>query len=199
MQEVAIYILELDDIKANEDKILKELSSFQLMQSKKYKVQEDYLRSIGGFYLINKYTSKNVLRHNKYGKPIKTGEYFNVAHSGKFVVFAKSDVQIGVDIEKIRDFKVGLINYICNEQDAKKIKTKQDFFKVWTLKESLIKCVGTGFAKGSVKDVPIYPIEKRVYLGEDYSSKIELIEDYVLAVCIKGLDDLSLDIEHIKL
>ena len=54
MQEVTIYILELDDIKANEDKILKELSSFQLMQSKKYKVKEDYLRSIGGFYLINK-------------------------------------------------------------------------------------------------------------------------------------------------
>ena len=70
---------------------------------------------------------------------------------------------------------------------------------MWTLKESLIKCVGTGFAKGSVKDVPIYPIEKRVYLGEDYSSKTELIEDYVLAVCIKGLDDLSLDIEYIKL
>jgi len=101
---------------------------------------------------------KNIkIGYNTYGKPsLESGEdfSFNISHSGKWVVIAygKSQAEIGIDIEKICTEQEGLpissftreeqdyINEAVGEQRLKR------FTKIWTLKESYVKYVGTGLS-----------------------------------------------------
>ena len=185
MQKVIVKVLSINDVKKNLSCVLKQLSITQQQDSVQYKLEDDYLRSVAGYYLINKYTSDKDLQFNEFGKPEKDGEFFNLAHSGEYVIFAQFDKPIGVDIEKIRDYKPKLLDYVCNEQDKKQVKTKDDFFVMWTQKESLIKCVGTGLAKGDIKNVPAFPIGKKKYNGKQFFSCCKKVYDYVVSVCVE--------------
>ncbi|MDQ0232877.1 4'-phosphopantetheinyl transferase family protein [Metabacillus malikii] len=90
---------------------------------------------------------------NQYGKPgidLDVPFYFNISHSGDWVVCLFATQDVGVDIEK-RD-KVdldvakrffSLIEYEDLMALQEPIRTKY-FFDLWTLKESYIKCIGTG-------------------------------------------------------
>ncbi len=68
------------------------------------------------------------------GKPfLETREkYFSISHSGEYIVLAFSDVDCGVDIEKIkeRDFKS------ISKRMKFKCGTKEDFYYEWTKYES---------------------------------------------------------------
>ena len=186
MEEIAVKIISIAYVKDKLDYFLHFLTEEQINQSKNFKQQDDFLRSVAGFYFINRYTTNKELQYNAYGKPIKDGEFFNLAHSGDYVIFAQYDKPIGVDIEQIREYKPKLLDYVCNEQDKKKVKTKDDFFVMWTQKESLIKCIGTGLAKGNIKDVPAFPVGKKQYCGKTYNTRFSEYKDYVISVCLLG-------------
>ena len=90
---------------------------------------------------------------NKFRKPELDGRpefYFNLSHSGNWVVCAVDQMPVGVDIEKVKDFDPGIFN-LCltrEEQDLlwrKKISDRRSFFfTLWTLKESYLKALGCG-------------------------------------------------------
>ncbi len=84
------------------------------------------------FVLRKKYgIDKPVILRDKNGKPfIKQNVYFNVSHSNNFVALAFSKNEIGIDIEKIRPIKRGVIK-----------KYNLDL-KTWTIKEAIIKANG---------------------------------------------------------
>ena len=74
--------------------------------------------------------------------------------------------------------------------DAKEIKTKEQFFSRWVLKESLGKCVGTGL-KGRIKEIPSTEGLFN-YMGESFSSKFIKYEDYMVGVCVKGNKEINI-------
>ena len=83
-----------------------------------------------------------------------------------------------------------LTTYIDNLTDAKEIKTKEQFFSRWVLKESLGKCVGTGL-KGRIKEIPSTEGLFN-YMGESFSSKSIKYEDYMVGVCVKKNEEISI-------
>ena len=192
MKEINVKIISITYVKDKLDYFLQFLTEEQINQSKNFKLKDDFLRSVAGFYFINRYTTNKELEYNAYGKPIKEGEFFNLAHSGDYVIFAQYDKPIGVDIEQIREIKPKLLDYVCNEQDKKQVKTKEDFFVMWTQKESLIKCVGTGLAKGNIKDVPAFPVGIKKYYGKTYNTRCLEYKDYVISVCLQ--DEVEFDV-----
>lgn len=125
----------------------------------RYRFFEDRKRSVCGeillYYAIlknNKDDFKNkVFTYNKYGKPYIDSMFFNISHSGEWVIVACSDKEVGVDIEKIQ-MENGVELYFSEEEkkyirNADKEKKANVFTKLWTLKESYLKYVGTGLYK----------------------------------------------------
>ncbi len=88
------------------------------------------------------------------GKPFLLGckdVFFNISHSGVYAVCAFSDKPVGVDIEKKHDFEDELIRYVYLQSEIDHImRSSSDknaaFTDLWTIKESLMKYLGTGIS-----------------------------------------------------
>lgn len=98
----------------------------------------------------------------EHGKPYLQNSsdiFFNLSHSGDYVLCGIADRQIGVDIQKRHDKDVsGVKEKIHNAQDK-----DEDFFLLFSAKEAFCKCTGEGLQrdlshiavdceKGMVKD-----------------------------------------------
>lgn len=189
---INIYLLNIEKIKKNEDYIISFLPKERIEKANKYIKKEDYYLSIGGSYLIEKFVGKGKYFYTEEGKPYKESRHFSLSHSHDYVALALGESAIGLDIEKIRDFKKELIPYIANEEETKTIKTKEDFFLHWCLKESLLKCVGSGI-KNSLKPIPA-KIEIFEFNEDMYSSNAMIYKNYQIALTIKYEEKISLNV-----
>ena len=79
--------------------------------------------------------------------------YFNISHSGEWVVCALSRKEVGVDVEKIRKINFNIARRFFSADEVGHLfslpeKQQLDyFFDLWTLKESYLKTLGTGLTK----------------------------------------------------
>lgn len=114
---------------------------------------------------------------------------FNLSHSGEVVVAAFSDRAVGIDVEQIvpRDFRA--VSSRCfSEEEQKKIASSeaplQEFYRIWTGRESIVKRRGGGAGEvGSVdpkeEDVRSFELSegKLFPVGESGAPQ------YLLSVC----------------
>ena len=168
------------------DENIKELSRYKLEETKKEKAVSMILKNkfIGEYYL------------NESGKPLSKSCYFNISHSKGYVVFIKDDVPVGVDIEKIRPVEDDLIDYISSREEKKYITTDQKFYVIWTNKESLTKCLGTGI-KEKIKDIPSIPINDiKTYKNKTYRSQTVKYKDSVISVTRESTEPFEIKIQE---
>jgi len=92
---------------------------------------------------------------NEHGKPYMETDaplFFNISHSGDFVVCAFSDTEIGVDIERIGKGRLAVAERFFHPEevaclsDAPEGERTELFFRYWSAKESVLKYMGTGLA-----------------------------------------------------
>lgn len=90
------------------------------------------------------------------GKPFIVGVenvFFNISHSGDYVVCAVSDREIGIDIEKRAKARMEVAGRFFHGEEVAQLKMleeyKQDqlFFNYWSVKESFLKYIGTGLTR----------------------------------------------------
>lgn len=134
-------------------------------------------KNISSKDLLDKVLKENNIQdeiiYNDYGKPyLKNNEiYFNISSSYEYTALVISDKEVGVDIEKI-NYKKRIINRICTEEEAKTIKTKDDFTIIWVKKESYVKYLGVGISYG-LKNVNTLKLNNFI---------IKKIDDYYLSI-----------------
>jgi 4'-phosphopantetheinyl transferase len=130
------------------------------------------------------------LQTNSYGKPYIDGNvFFNLSHSGQFVVCAFYKEEIGIDIEEISHIDTDEFKHIFTEQEQNLLTTSsnpaKDFFRFWTIKESVIKAEGKGLS------IPLQQInasrEGLVQLENKswHLKEINLSQDYCCAVATR--------------
>ena len=120
------------------------------------------------------------------GKPVLEGDppplHFNLSHSGPLVLCGIAPAPIGVDVERIRPRRPGLPRYALSEEEFFWYQSRgsrwEDFYALWTLKESRIKYTGQGLdrAARSIRVPLLSPGESaaldglrfRSYGGEDW-------------------------------
>ena len=93
---------------------------------------------------------------NEFGKPRLAGDQvrFNLSHCEERAVLAISNAEVGIDLERERPIEhvdlarryfhpheVAAITASCDEAEQRRA-----FFLVWTLKEAVVKALGTGLS-----------------------------------------------------
>lgn len=160
---VYLYLLQIKEEQYDDkiESLLAKVSEERKIKTKNFTRWIDQKRCILGEvllrYILWKHcgiTSKElVFRYNEFGKPFllkPIGIYFNISHSGEWVVCGVGFTPIGVDVEGGIEEVVTIAERFFPEEEKRYINKhslcdKYDaFFKVWTLKESYIKCIGKG-------------------------------------------------------
>jgi len=126
--------------------------------------------------------SLELMEKTKYGKPYFPFDSFsfNISHSEDYVVCVISTdekKQIGIDIEKIKPIILDYFNSVLSAQEKIDIKTYDQFYKIWTRKEAVIKADGRGM------QIPLNRVDASkliVNLEEDiyYLSKVGINKSY---------------------
>lgn len=86
------------------------------------------------------------------GKPFfeNADLHFNVSHSGGVVVAAVSGSPVGIDIEvpgRCRDF-LEIARRFFHPDEADRCSGEDEFLRLWTAKEAMLKLAGTGLSGG---------------------------------------------------
>lgn len=90
----------------------------------------------------------------EHGKPYIEGSntFFNLSHSGHFAVCAMSDNPVGVDVQEVSRADERLMRRVCTEREYAYLSgATGEFFRLWTAKESAMKCLGLGLSLSPAK------------------------------------------------
>jgi len=140
------------------DKLAPYVSLERMERSRVYKHEIDRLRSVAVEYLLNetlkdfdsKIETPVTLSYDINGKPhlyLDREIFISLTHSGKYVGCMVSDKPCGIDIEIHKNRDYGKIaKRICTESELSSIKNEEDFFDLWTAKESILKATGAGLS-----------------------------------------------------
>jgi len=166
-ENLTVYLLDMRDD-----------SEFKADRTKSRKVhdkaKEILLKDILG-------ADETALQKNEYGKPYLSNgiKYFSISHDMGITVLGVSDIEIGIDIEKIceakwpvinRLFPIDYKNRVAQAGEAKNM----EFIKCWTLIEAVLKARGTGFRETGISS------EKLDFLN-NYETGSILYEDFVIS------------------
>lgn len=187
MERVKLLLVDINDVELEDlmssalltENNIKDIEKISLPETKKEKIASSHLK--------NKYIGEYHL--NERGKPLANNCHFNISHSHGLVGIAINEkYEIGLDIEKVRDMDDLFKRYTMTEEEYSYAKDNEKFFELWTSKESLIKCRGTGIDK-QMKDIPSLPIEgKKEYQEKKYYTRVLKIDDYVICITLENKD-----------
>ena len=87
--------------------------------------------------------------HEESGKPfLRDCPHISLSHTAGAVAVAASDTPVGVDVERVRLINPGLPRRVMSDGEYDWFQRRgarpEDFFTLWTLKESYYKYLGTG-------------------------------------------------------
>ena len=181
------------------NKLLLSVKKYRRDKIEKLGLKESKYLSLGVELLIRKackdfginYLDEEIVI-GEYGKPsFKNSKYFfNTSHSGKYALCVISDVEVGCDIEEIKDYKQRVAERFFTEKENNYLKITNDkealFYRFWTLKESYIKCIGKGFGM-SLQSFELDNDGNDIIIkGQDNYSFLEQTYDgYQIAICLK--------------
>ena len=132
------------------------------------------------------------------GKPYIIEEknfHYNISHSGAYAIFGVSKREIGVDIEKIGEFRKKVMERFFSVSEREYITSSPDpvsaFYRIWTLRESYMKMLGEGLSleqkSFSIEIGREIRVSGESVRGPASFSETEELEGYRLAVCEDGI------------
>lgn len=158
--------------------------------------QHDLSRKLLSFAMEQEYgipLSSLQIETGKHGKPHFSNypARFSLSHCRGAVCCALSNAEIGVDIEVLRPYDSRLARHICTPQELVFLETScspdKALTTLWTLKESLMKLSGLGFAYGFQNAEFAWESGSfRSLRQEIETATFEPFPDFILSVCTAG-------------
>ncbi|MCL2253252.1 MAG: 4'-phosphopantetheinyl transferase superfamily protein [Lachnospiraceae bacterium] len=206
---IKIYVISIDSL--NDKTVIEwfDLIAYEQQERlKRFRFREDYLRSLAGEAMLRIIVGEkvgvmpkklNIIRPRG-EKPFfadYSGIYFNISHSGKWVICAINDDEIGIDIEEIKDKEVNpsLIRKVLSAMEQEYVEKLDDeqkakaFYRFWTMKEAYIKYTGQGL-RLELDKIEIDVERNLVRLVDSESEcscitkQIDFFDDkYILSIC----------------
>ncbi|MBQ9448288.1 MAG: 4'-phosphopantetheinyl transferase superfamily protein [Acholeplasmatales bacterium] len=180
--EVMLHIVDLNDYPDFDIDSLSYVTKEDMMEAKRYKQLQDLQQHLVSQYFKRKYVPD--FYNLPSGKPISHTKCFNISHSHNLIIYAEADVNVGIDIELVKKSDDRIRKYISNDNEFEFIKTDEDFYRIWTSKESLVKCYGSGIVD-DVKSIPAIPINgRKFYKEEKFYTRNLKYNDFILSITI---------------
>ena len=199
MSTAEIFYLNCDALTGNAvfEKHYSEMPTERQEKINRIKFDSDKRLSLGAGILLKmalgEYAEGAMLK-NEHGKPYipDCPLKFSISHSGNYAVVATAECEIGCDIQEIKaepSMKIADRFFRKSEQDyILGGDSEERFFRLWVLKESYIKALGTGLAT-PLDSFEIAFENDKPYIKEnsDYSlAEFHIADGYRFAVCAKG-------------
>lgn len=192
-----LIIADAEHILQYEKQILSQIAPQYVKKYQEHKIEADKKQELMAGYLLKIYLDierEEQLVINENGKPLlKSGKpFFNLSHSGNYVVLVISDCEIGVDIEHIMQCHEATVKKVYSPRMQEELiglsgeEKNEKFSRLWTEFEARLKLKGTGFGEGwkELRDMNCYIDTRRV---EDYF--ISVVAEYPL----------NIEVEHFHL
>ena len=197
MEIVKLLIADINLADTYHHFLMKSLTEEQKQRALRFKNEKDQMRCLLSSYLMSQ-LSKEELQRNETGKPFyPNGPFFNISHSGKYIIMAVAKQEVGVDIEEDIEKNMDILLKIFNEAESKMIKEHADFYYLWCAKESLIKCMGSSISK--IKEIPALPINGlKTFKGIDYQVQTFIYDRHIVSLTKVGKDPFEIETEIIK-
>lgn len=193
MIQAKIIIADIEKILCDEEQILSQIAQRYVEKYHKHKRETDKKQELIAGYLLKEYLNvekDEQLLINKEGKPaLRNGDIcFNLSHSGKYVVLAVADQEIGVDIERIRPYHEATARKVFSQEIRNHLSelSGEDkdrlFTRRWTELEAKLKVRGIGFSTE-------WENEK----DKEYFIETRCFDDYFVSVATK--EKMSVEME----
>ena len=198
--KIKSYLFDVSSL--NDDsfnKLLLSVKQYRRDKINKLALKESKYLSLGVELLIRKacedfcidYLSKEIVI-GEYGKPsFKNSKlFFNTSHSGKYALCVISDVEVGCDIEEVKEYKERVAKRFFTEKENNYLELSKDkddlFYRFWTLKESYIKCIGKGFGL-SLNSFEMDNKGNDIVIkdNDNYSFIEQKFDGYRISICLK--------------
>ena len=200
-----VYICDIASLGMEDiDKYYGSLPQWRRDKIDRYSNSEDKLRSLGASVVLayalkeqGVLLSECEVIFGKNGKPYIKGTdtiHFNISHSGTKVVAGVGKEPLGVDIQQIRPVNLRLVDRFFTGKEDEYINNElEKFHEVWCLKESYLKCIGTGLTR-NLKSFEIIPGQKMSIEG--YKLHLENVDGYKLGIC--SSKTMNIEIEYLN-
>lgn len=191
MININFYLIDVNDISLDEIFIKYELSNEEKSKIMKFSNDLTKKEMAISMYFKKKYIGD--FKFNESNKPITDNIYFNISHSyGVVILVTSNECEIGCDIEKIRGYSLPLLTRMANQNELNYIISNERFYHIWTNKEAILKCLGSGLIM-ELDSVPALPLDGvRKYQNEDINIKQIKYKDYIISIACKSVDSLNI-------
>ncbi len=192
---IELFAADIRQIAPRADKLICLLDEERQARVRAYGASDNAMRSLAaGLLLYDAFgeSARNArFVHGKRGKPsLPSHRPFNLTHAGDYAVLALSEEAVGVDVERIRPINwQKLSTRFFHPREQRFLQEAHDpveqFFTVWTLKESYLKAEGQGFSV-SPRTFCILPDGESAVLegGTGYRFRsYDAFPGYCLSVC----------------
>ena len=191
---------------------LEKISINRQQKVTRLKQNDDKLRCIGAGilekYIGEKYKVNSNIIIDRHGKPFYENNpiYFNISHSGNYVVAVVSDDNVGVDIQRVIKDKHRVAQKQFLEAECEFVNQGTDeneqmerFCQIWTAKEAYLKNIGIGLRK-SLKSFQVVINSEELYIKDEQVklTQLKLDSNYIITIC-SNKKDIDLNIEEIKI
>ena len=193
MDKVTVRIVKVAAEDLEKLRSLPALTAEDIMAADRYERAQDKALHLVSAYLKRRYVG--AWRLSDTGKPIADGVFFSVSHTDGSVAFVTADRAIGIDLERVRETDREMRDYVLSPEERGMVSTDEDFFRLWTAKESLVKAHGAGFDREPIEVPASVTDGVRRYDDKVFYSRSATIDDAVLSVTMLGDAPFDLAIE----
>lgn len=195
---VKIYMVNVKDAKKNYtiQDLSGNISSPLKKFIKKCVIEDEQYNHLTGLLLIQYmlwgFLGKNAkieILKNSHGKLVVKNRKidFNISHSNEWAVGTIAEFRVGIDIEDIKNIRNNSILRFFSVDETEYCKDANDICKIWTLKESYLKCIGIGISIPLNSFSVITNEEVHLSIGGErnysYFFNSRRFENYYVSIC----------------
>lgn len=137
------------------ERTLQEAASFRSEKVRLTRLAGETLLRFGLEKLFGLDRKRYEICRSIHGKPYLKEEiscYFNISHSGDYVVCVFSDTEVGADIEKKANPRMSVARRFFHPAELEMLESRPEeqgerFYDLWTVKESFLKYTGQGLTR----------------------------------------------------
>ena len=185
MEGIDLYLLDVNGILGKADEYFPFIPSNRVEKVKRYLRDKDKALSVGAALLVEEYVGRGPYIIEEGGKPYKEGRpFFSISHTWSYAILGVSSFPIGVDMEKIKEVKGGLIDYAFTIEEKEEIESDEDFYLSWSAKEAASKCIGTGLLRPQEQGLKLIEGHLYSFLGQNLYIQKTIYDGNSLAIAM---------------